>query len=37
MNIYVGNLSDDVSEEHLRQAFESFGQGYIQNLFNTIS
>ena len=37
MNIYVGNLSDDVSEENLRQAFESFGQGYIQNLFNTIS
>ena len=26
MNIYVGNLSDDVSEENLRQAFESFGQ-----------
>lgn len=24
MNIYVGNLSDDVSEENLRQAFESF-------------
>jgi RNA recognition motif-containing protein len=37
MNIYVGNLSDDVSEENLRQAFESFDQGYIQNLFNTIS
>ena len=26
MNIYVGNLSSDVSEENLRQAFESFGQ-----------
>ncbi len=26
MNIYVGNLSADVSEENLRQAFESFGE-----------
>jgi RNA recognition motif-containing protein len=26
MNIYVGNLSFDVSEENLRQAFEPFGQ-----------
>ncbi len=26
MNIYVGNLSADVSEEKLRQTFESFGQ-----------
>ena len=26
MNIYVGNLSNDVSEENLRQVFESFGQ-----------
>ena len=26
MNIYVGNLSYDVTEENLRQAFESFGQ-----------
>jgi len=26
MNIYVGNLSYDVSEESLRQAFEAFGQ-----------
>lgn len=25
-NIYVGNLSSDVSEEDLRQAFEAFGQ-----------
>ena len=26
MNIYVGNLSRDVTEEDLRQAFEQFGQ-----------
>jgi len=26
MNIYVGNLSYDVSEKNLRQAFEAFGQ-----------
>jgi len=26
MNIYVGNLSPAVTEEELRQAFESFGQ-----------
>jgi RNA recognition motif-containing protein len=26
MNIYVGNLSYDVSEENLRQAFEAFGK-----------
>ena len=26
MNIYVGNLSFDVSEENIRQAFEPFGQ-----------
>ncbi len=26
MNIYVGNLSSDVTEESIRQAFESFGQ-----------
>jgi len=26
MNIYVGNLSRDVTEEELRQAFEAFGQ-----------
>ena len=26
MNIYVGNLSFDVSGENLRQAFEAFGQ-----------
>ena len=26
MNIYVGNLSRDVAEDELRQAFEAFGQ-----------
>ncbi len=26
MNIYVGNLTVDVSDEDLRQAFEAFGQ-----------
>ena len=26
MNIYVGNLSNDVTEEELRQAFEAFGK-----------
>jgi len=26
MNIYVGNLSYDVSEENLREAFEAVGQ-----------
>lgn len=26
MNIYVGNLSRDASDEDLRQAFEAFGQ-----------
>ncbi len=26
MNIYIGNLSYDVSEGNLRQAFEAFGQ-----------
>ena len=26
MNIYVGNLSRDVTDEDLRQAFEAFGQ-----------
>ena len=26
MNIYVGNLSRDVTEEDLRQEFEAFGQ-----------
>ncbi|MCK4591589.1 MAG: RNA-binding protein [Candidatus Latescibacteria bacterium] len=26
MNIYVGNLSNEVTEEELRQAFEAFGE-----------
>ena len=26
MNIYVGNLSREVTEDELRQAFEAFGQ-----------
>ena len=26
MNIYVGNLDRDVTEDELRQAFEAFGQ-----------
>jgi len=26
MNIYVGNLSFNTTEEHLRQAFESYGE-----------
>ncbi len=26
MNIYVGNLSPEVTEDDLREAFESFGQ-----------
>ena len=26
MNIYVGNLSQETTEEDLRQAFEAFGQ-----------
>ncbi len=26
MNIYAGNLSFDITEEDLRQAFESYGQ-----------
>ncbi len=32
MNIYVGNLSSDVTEEDLRQAFEAFGQVASVNL-----
>jgi len=32
MNIYVGNLSHDVSEDDLRQAFEAFGQVESANL-----
>lgn len=26
MNIYVGNMSYDTTEDHLREAFEGFGQ-----------
>ncbi|MFH1890097.1 MAG: RNA-binding protein [Candidatus Kuenenbacteria bacterium] len=26
MNIYVGNLSNDVTEDQLKQAFEAFGE-----------
>jgi len=26
MNIYIGNFSNDVTEEDLRQSFEAFGQ-----------
>ena len=32
MNIYVGNLSPEVTEEELRQAFESFGQVTLVNI-----
>ena len=32
MNIYVGNLSRDVTEEDLRQAFEALGQVESINL-----
>ncbi len=32
MNIYVGNLSADVSEENLRAAFEPFGQVSSANI-----
>jgi RNA recognition motif-containing protein len=34
MNIYVGNLSFDVSEQDLRQAFEAFGQVTTANIIN---
>ncbi len=32
MNIYAGNLSRDVTEDDLRQAFEAFGQVESVNL-----
>lgn len=32
MNIYVGNLSRDVTEEDLREAFEAFGQVSTVNI-----
>ena len=32
MNIYVGNLSSEITEDDLRQAFEAFGQVESVNL-----
>ncbi len=32
MNIYVGNLSQDVTEDELREAFEAFGQVESTNI-----
>ncbi len=32
MNIYVGNLSSETTEDELRQAFEAFGQVESVNL-----
>ncbi len=32
MNIYVGNLSSEINEDDLRQAFEAFGQVATQQL-----
>ncbi|MCK4271004.1 RNA-binding protein [bacterium] len=41
MNIYVGNLSPDVTEEDLKQAFEAFGQvesaNVIKDKFSDVS
>lgn len=41
MNIYVGNLSPEVTEEDLQQAFEAFGQvasvNVIKDKFSGIS
>lgn len=34
MNIYVGNLSFDVSEQDLRQAFEAFGEVTTASIIN---
>jgi RNA recognition motif-containing protein len=34
MNIYVGNLSFDVTEQDLRQAFEAFGEITSANIIN---
>jgi RNA recognition motif-containing protein len=34
MNIYVGNLSFDVTEQDLRQAFEAFGEVTSANIIN---
>jgi cold-inducible RNA-binding protein len=32
MNIYIGNLSFETTEEHLRQAFEGFGEVSTVNI-----
>jgi len=32
MNIYVGNLSHDVTEDELREAFEAFGEVASANI-----
>ena len=32
MNIYVGNLSREVTEDELRKAFEAFGQVTLANI-----
>ena len=32
MNIYVGNLSYQVTAENVRQTFETFGQGALATL-----
>ncbi|MBL7075543.1 RNA-binding protein [candidate division KSB1 bacterium] len=41
MNIYVGNLSTEVTEEDLQQAFEAFGQvtsaTVIKDMFSGVS
>ncbi len=34
MNIYVGNLSREVTEEDLRQAFEAFGEVTSAKIIN---
>jgi RNA recognition motif-containing protein len=34
MNIYVGNLSFDTTEQYLRQAFEAFGQVTSTNIIS---
>ena len=34
MNIYVGNMSYDTTEDHLRQAFEAFGEVTSVNIIS---
>ena len=34
MNIYIGNLSFDTTEDQLRRAFESFGEVSTVNIIN---